>query len=276
MRNPVLESAWTKLDRAREHVVRQKAETEKVMLRDWRSDELNPEPNTMPFTVAIERDDSSADRFRVRVASVLKFDPLIGAIIGDALNNFRSALDHLSWVLYQRGPKVGTLTSGQEKQVQFPIYTDKGSFDTWLPKRIPGVGSMEEAMVRRHQPYTRAHLADDHPLAVLESLNNHDKHREIRPALFLATDYKITADPRESECRILEVIPGPDKDEPLHVDAVLAYIRVADRDACKNTMHVKTQITAYVCIGDRLFLDDTLSQIDGTATDVLTEFDRIL
>ena len=118
-------------------------------------------------------------------------------------------------------------------------------------------------MVRRHQPYTRAHLADDHPLAVLESLNNHDKHREIRPALFLATDYKFTADPRESECRILELIPGPDKDEPLHVDAVLAYIRVADRDACKDTMHVKTQITAYVCIGDRLFLDDTLSQIDG-------------
>jgi hypothetical protein len=52
MRSPVLESAWAKMDRGREHLISQRTETDKIAKRPWPRDyPSNPDPDTMPFTL---------------------------------------------------------------------------------------------------------------------------------------------------------------------------------------------------------------------------------
>jgi hypothetical protein len=276
MRNPVLESAWAKLDRAREHVVAQKAETDKIVKRPWPQEfPFNPDPDTIPYTLRLVPDPDSTDRFRVTVATVMRFPTFVSTIVGDALSDFRGVLDHLAWQLVQLGA-TPNLSVGAERLVQFPIHTTKGEFDESLGHRLPGIDPVHEAIVRRHQPYRIGNLASEHPLSLLQDLNNIDKHREIRPLLLLPTNYELTPVPGTPDCQVLGIEPGPDRRKALRVGAVIAYIRVADRAACKPTLRLKTKTTMYVALRDDLILDETLNQIGGSVEGVLSEFDPIV
>jgi hypothetical protein len=92
--------------------------------------------------------------------------------LGDALQNMRSALDHLAWQLVvANGGTPGDAT-------QFPIYdsrlTQKGKVRT--VDIAGGVNQKALAIIKRLQPYRRPNPAE-HPLSVLQKLNNVDKHR---------------------------------------------------------------------------------------------------
>jgi hypothetical protein len=115
-------------------------------------------------------------------------------VAGDLLFNVRSALDHITCALIP----------GEDKgRSQFPIFTDDpmevgratGKYrdptaaNVWR-RCVRGVPSNAVAVITRSQPYYQARLkgedATHHTLAVLNSLQNADKHRKLifsRPAL---------------------------------------------------------------------------------------------
>lgn len=109
-----------------------------------------------------------------------------GLILGDALNNLRSCLDHLAYSL-------SILDTGQdppprEGDIQFPIVDDGVRFAGAAARRIPDIGSDVCGAIETLQPY---HRLDDpvlqqppfnigeHPLWALNKLNNIEKHRLI-------------------------------------------------------------------------------------------------
>lgn len=109
-----------------------------------------------------------------RVSNVPDIDPSASLIMGDALHNLRSALDHLAHQLV-------IADGGQPNEwTQFPIYDDplneKGN-----PRNVtiqPGIGDQRilDALVLV-QPYSRQHPARDCGLWITRCLNNIDKHR---------------------------------------------------------------------------------------------------
>jgi len=118
---------------------------------------------------------------------------MVGPIVGDYVQNLRSALDHLAWEMVQKG-------DGRDHNpnlVQFPIYSIGRSrrtgsrrlrtFENQIEKNLPGVSREQKALARRHQPYHRGQWQ----LATLAALSNQDKHRVITPTLlFISPDIK--------------------------------------------------------------------------------------
>lgn len=114
--------------------------------------------------------------YRLRGAPAIPSD--LAALFGDALHNMRSALDHLAWqlVILNKGTPTDSTS--------FPLRLERRPGGDGLPSISGGVSPEARALLDEVQPYTWA--ADDpesdprlHPLAVLSTLNNIDKHREL-------------------------------------------------------------------------------------------------
>jgi hypothetical protein len=117
---------------------------------------------------------------------------------GDAIQNMRTALDHLIWALIDRAaPKPNTeealkagypisMTYGKYWGVgdQFPKNGARGRQARWI-------GDDALAVVDRTQPYHLRDLADEHPLAVLAAFSNEDKHRNLVATAVLATSVRF-------------------------------------------------------------------------------------
>lgn len=168
-----LEGAWRKLQRARGHLRALSDEAEafrdnSAPMYSFRK-ELSPETGTGRYVV-----------LRVR-----EFPREWALIIGDVLNNSRTALDHLAWLLVRTG---ATPTPPKPQTVQFPICTTAEGFSRSVPKRLPGVRSEFIEMVKNRQPIPGSrHFATFGCLADLVALNNVDKHRELHSLVGLHT-----------------------------------------------------------------------------------------
>jgi hypothetical protein len=108
-----------------------------------------------------------------RVRQLPKVDPAWGAIVGDALHNMRSALDHLALQLV-------ILDGGNPSEyTQFPIY-DSPTNDKGNPRFVTIQPRIQDARIRaaleKVQPYQYATPAETE-LSVISALNNYDKHR---------------------------------------------------------------------------------------------------
>lgn len=109
------------------------------------------------------------------------FPPLWGLLLGDAVHNYRCALDHLAWGLYQRG-RTPNLSAKRERNIYFPICRSREDFNASLRRNLPGVCRADIALVRRCQPsFVGKRNVHRHVLAVLTKLSNADKHRMIQP-----------------------------------------------------------------------------------------------
>ena len=110
------------------------------------------------------------ERFRV-----VKEPPLrLGVIFGDCLHNLRCVLDHLMWEV--------TKLDGEcpDGSTQFPVASKcEEQFESMADFRIPGLSDEHRAIVKRVQPYHAGDEADSHPLSILATLSNLDKHQII-------------------------------------------------------------------------------------------------
>lgn len=113
-------------------------------------------------------------------------DPLLwGVMLGDAIHNLRSALDHLVWQLVMLN---GKKPSGAN---QFPIcdtgatYWSTGCKDGKKTRstrewRLEGVSDAHKTLIDELQPYrTRIPPGAIGALSALRDFSNHDKHRLI-------------------------------------------------------------------------------------------------
>lgn len=128
------------------------------------------------YTFAIDRGPDG--RYLYRVENLPEIPKRWNAIIGDALFNVRSALDHLAWQL--------VLLDGKEptRRTQFPILLSQPHDESGAPVPVNLRPALDRQDVldelQRVQPFRE--IGPDHdpahtPLARLSALNNIDKHR---------------------------------------------------------------------------------------------------
>lgn len=153
-----LTSAQRKLKRGIEHV-----ETLCGEARAFEDDEA--------YLFESERKARSAKEVEYRCFAVQRKDmpshwPLLA---GEAIQNLRSALDHLVYEL-----------SGGNRRTQFPIFTDPCEFQVLGSRKLKGVPEAKRALIEKAQPYRfMPEDAAHHPLAQLSALSNRDKHRVL-------------------------------------------------------------------------------------------------
>jgi len=95
-----------------------------------------------------------------------------GIIAGEILHNLRSPLDYLACRMVERagGRPDGTTA--------FPICLNKTEFNPEVARKMPGISKRELEYVERVQPYQTTNKRE-HPLWLLKSLNDIDKHRVL-------------------------------------------------------------------------------------------------
>jgi len=135
--------------------------------------------------------------------SIRPIPPLVSLLFSEAVGHLRAAIDNTLWYLVEL--RQGALKSSAAQRVTMPIKETAQDFDNWLTQsgkvglRALGHGSSLGERVRSLQPFASA--ADGvpapsralallmglpveaaHPLRLLQTYSNHDKHRAIRVA----------------------------------------------------------------------------------------------
>lgn len=96
------------------------------------------------------------------------------ALFADAVHNIRVALDQLAWEL-DPAPEVG------QRGTSFPILRNAPKH--WPPASVARMPSQAQAIIQSLQPYQAVAAAggsedpDQHFLAIIQDLDNSDKHR---------------------------------------------------------------------------------------------------
>jgi hypothetical protein len=202
-----------------------------------------------------------------------------GLLIGDAIHNYRSALDHLWWQLAVK--KLGREPTKQEaKDIQFPIL---GSADDWLCHRyFRHIDPADAANVKPMQPFHHGQPGMFHPLAALNELSNTDKHRFLHPTVItvqasgarapLPSDFRDCYAPDHvvngiATIRIEHFIPAT----PKLGDPVLRVPVVATGP--NPDVQLYASLTAQVTIGETWPMLRCLEAIDNVVTASVKTFD---
>jgi len=157
-----LQGPLLKVGRAKEHFDVLRRESEEFMADD-------------PVEWQTEYDDREDGLREYVVSASLEEDPPIelGLITGDVVQNLRAALDQLVWGISDR-EKRGRRTA-------FPIFLSESAYRDNAEPLIEGVTGEGREQIEKWQPFQWGERAADHPLAILRSLSNTDKHRTLLP-----------------------------------------------------------------------------------------------
>jgi hypothetical protein len=147
--------------------------TLKIQRAKQHSDELDRQLSdflaTKPFTVAVRRDQNTR-RPIYYVDSVQPVPDAIPLTAGDAIQNLRSALDHLA---YQLVCKDTADNPPQPSRIYFPIADDRAKYDGRKQDKMEGATPATIAAIDALQPYR----GGDDALWSIHRLNNIEKHR---------------------------------------------------------------------------------------------------
>ena len=174
---PTLRGVRAKLDRAYEHFRTLRDESPSIV-RGHR---------VLHDTVVLPHPDAHGYNFNLP-----KLDPLDAnrwaVVLGDLLFNLRAALDQLVYQLHVVEYGSSTIPEAVERNSAFPIKhaaprTKKGVLiQTTKWPQIANLPRLQRAVIQRYQPYnTRNDGLNERraALALLEILNNVDKHRRL-------------------------------------------------------------------------------------------------
>lgn len=117
--------------------------------------------------------------------------PHLSVVIGDVVNNLRSALDHLAWQLVLAN---GGTPRSDRPATQFPIRLKQRdrSGNVRPPEVAGGVAPAVVAELDQLQPYQRRLDPEKHPLALLAELSNVDKHRTLHTTALHTLQSEVT------------------------------------------------------------------------------------
>ncbi len=190
---------WLKLARGKEHLKTLGRILEAILARD--------QPK-IPLSHGYDPQDQS---WVCRVGDfklVASMDA--GMVIGDTVQNFRAALDHLIWDL-----AILDTRSWPNGRTQFPICETKdgqyGYDSPHVQKRfLDSISPAHRSMIEGFQPY----ITGDNILLLLRRISNEDKHRIVHTVL--AADIASAPVVRGfSDCKVviegggLSIIQGP-------------------------------------------------------------------
>lgn len=104
------------------------------------------------------------------------------AITGDALTNYRSALDYMVYALAVA--ETGVDPPPHASELAFPITSSKKLWDRLIKRnRLADLGPAQIAVIEQAQPYLRSDAGGD-ALTRLRDLNDPDKHRILNISVF--------------------------------------------------------------------------------------------
>lgn len=148
-------SAYAKIATAKDHIKRLEAELAKFF-------------SSRPYTVATKLDPST-HRLTYFLSGVRPLPISVSTILGDALQNLRSALDHLAYQLFLAG------TGGTQEgfHIYFPIFDSAADYAKGAARKIRGLRAEAIRAIDEIKPYRGGNGA----LWRLHKLNNADKHR---------------------------------------------------------------------------------------------------
>lgn len=128
-----------------------------------------------PYDITVAREpESDWDVFYIRVREQ---PPLrLGAILGDYLQNLRSALDNLVTQLILLNGKPLPRRTG------FPVFDTERSYKAVGVKRISGVRPQHAAVIESLQPYHGGNDTRPRSIELVNALANLDRHKTIHPA----------------------------------------------------------------------------------------------
>lgn len=126
-----------------------------------------------PYKVAVQRDPKTRKPIYY-LAGVEDVPPDIALVVGDVIQNLRSALDHLAYQLVL----VGTGKPGPFFHVYFPIFDSAPEYKAGKTRQIKGMRQEAIDAVDAIKPYK----GGNDTLWQLHSLNRIDKHRLILTA----------------------------------------------------------------------------------------------
>lgn len=167
--HPPLSSAYLKLIRAQEHL--------DPLVFKIRQYEMS-----RPYGYVRETDFEAGEHLVYAVMRPPPGDEWYGPL-GDLVHNLRSALDHAVYGLsiYCQGR---ALTDAEARSVEWPVYTDPAKWQAFLAAGMPAIRLLSrpyQEVIEREQPHSggNEYIRASHPMHVLHSLWNLDKHREI-------------------------------------------------------------------------------------------------
>lgn len=199
-----LELVSVKVDRAKEHLSMLAADVRTYLA-------------SKPYDVATKRV-SDSRRLVYFVASVRPTPHRLSAILGDAIHNLRSALDHLAYQLVWVG-------SGKRpsSHVYFPIADDRTKYIEQRRRQMKGATPAAIATLDSLAPYKGGN--DD--LWRLHRLDNVDKHRVLLTSGSALRSINLGALMLEQALR--HFVPPPEADKLLETHRLDLFFRPADR-----------------------------------------------
>jgi hypothetical protein len=131
--------------------------------------------DTGPYRISVEDDFNTGERnYNVADAGEIPVD--IPVIVGDALQNIRSALDHLAYHL----AVLGSGSSGKLSHTYFPISDNATKYHSEKARKVKGMRQDAIDAIDALEPYGggRGEI-----FWLINTLNNIDKHRILLTAL---------------------------------------------------------------------------------------------
>ena len=151
-----------KIDRAIEHI----GELHRELVKYYES---------KPYEIRTKRNPETR-RLIYFLSRVDEVPNRIAAVTGDAVQNLRSALDHLAQQLWL----VNNPGRSHSRRVSFPFAEDLNSFEKTSLERISGIRGDALKEFRRIEPFKGG---KGNELYILSQLSNVDKHRVLITAL---------------------------------------------------------------------------------------------
>jgi hypothetical protein len=126
-----------------------------------------------PHRLVCENDPKNRMAF-VRVVVTKQIPMEASTIIGDALHNLRSSLDHLAAIAIRHAGNQPT------RETQFPVGGTPADLEAAIPRKLHGASDAFIRFVREAKPYRDG---GDGVVFPLSRLDNLDKHDSIIPSL---------------------------------------------------------------------------------------------
>jgi hypothetical protein len=205
----------------------------------------------------------------LNIGSFNIYEPGLPAIIGDAVHNLRSALDHLAYHLVMVGTDKGGIRTERWENIQFPI---THSADSYKSKRTAGkVEGMERkaiAAIDKLRPYK----GGNEPLWLLHKLDNTNKHSFILP---IGEDVIIAGVSLRASEPFFSSIGDPKTNDDMDFTGEEALIEpaVGKANVVLPTLHQLSELVSNIIASFHPLLESPT--IATTSLSPLEEFDRL-
>jgi len=255
-----LQSAWIKLKRANLHAGIARREARAFYTR-------HPEP-TLKIKPVGQSDHAIGSHFVFQLVVENGWPDLpdfFSARFGDAIHNYRSALDHVAWQLVCHGSTPPqTLDEWAQSRVQWPSYSREKTFRRKIGGRLPGVRKTIKDFIHTRHQYVGGN-ATNQGLMTLYHLSNEDKHKtliDIRTS-FLNIQHQIAFD----DCLPVSVETPDVSPAPQNGAVVVTVECVVTKPKPHVTM--QSQPTFHIALEGGRGFGDVLEQIRVEVTEIL-------